>query len=145
MEDADIVDAPWRYRGDCSTDRLSELSRNLPFSEVAARVTSEMDLLCCHIGPCRDRAGYQRALFCAEIPQTLFDIVFNSRAGYRGQYFRSPECGIAANQSLIGASAARLLVFRYNAVDRRPNKVFGRVACCALGEDMAGGSIVANV
>jgi hypothetical protein len=83
----------------------------VPFGDIADRVKREMNIGCCHMQDCDDSPGFGRVIYCAEIVQALFDLFFNSAAGYRGKYFESPENGVAANRQLLDAVMETLLLW----------------------------------
>lgn len=98
----------WCYIGRSDATRLAALTSVVPFGDIADRVKREMNIGCCHVQDCGDRPGFARVIYCAEIGQRLFDLVFNSASGYRGQYFESPENGVAANRQLLHAVTEKL-------------------------------------
>jgi hypothetical protein len=81
----------------------------LPFDDIIERVANEMEVLCAHTQDCGDRAGYKRALYCVGVSAELFDVFFNSEFGYRGEYFHSPERGLASNRLILREVAPRLV------------------------------------
>jgi hypothetical protein len=60
-----------------------------------------MTVLCCHDKDCDDREGFHRIQYCVRVSRPLFDKFFNSRYGYRAEYFKSPEQGLQANRRLL--------------------------------------------
>jgi hypothetical protein len=99
----------WQYTGACDDTRLRALLTPRPFEDVVEHVAKEMNIACCHIRDCCDRAGYKRAIYCADVSEALFDTFFNSQYGYRGSYFDSPECGVVSNEVLFREVGPRLL------------------------------------
>jgi hypothetical protein len=53
--------------------------------------------------------GCSRAVFVLQVDEAIFDAFFNSPAGYRGQYARSPQQGELANRLLISRLKGMLL------------------------------------
>lgn len=53
--------------------------------------------------------GHQRAIFQFRIRQDLYDRFFNSRTGYRAQYWISPERGQAANTECLQALSPAIM------------------------------------
>src|SRR3954453_12735660 len=53
--------------------------------------------------------GHQRAIFQFQIAPEIYDDFFNSRAGYRAQYWISPEQGQSANAECLKALVPTIL------------------------------------
>jgi hypothetical protein len=53
--------------------------------------------------------GHQRAIFQFWVPSELYDYFFNSRAGYRAQYWIAPEHGQTANAERLCAAWQAML------------------------------------
>jgi len=51
--------------------------------------------------PCRDKAGFHRVLASIPLAGALFDQLFNSRAGYRAQFYLSVGEGHAFNRAIV--------------------------------------------
>jgi hypothetical protein len=107
--DKAMLMAVWKYKGTADEARLRGLQTNVPFDDIAARLNREMEIRCCHTCDCDDEAGFKRVIYCVTITAELFDAFFNSRSGYRGAYFQSPEQGLRANEILLNIVRPRLL------------------------------------
>jgi len=53
--------------------------------------------------------GHQRAIFQFRVPSELYDYFFNSRSGYRAQYWIAPEQGQVANAECLQATWPAML------------------------------------
>lgn len=69
-----------------------------------------MKVLCSHADPRSGDASYRRAVFSIQICQPTFDLIFNSKNGYRAWFFRSPYLGLRNNARLIRSLSEELLV-----------------------------------
>jgi len=99
----------WKYKGTADAERLRRLQTTAPFDDIAARLSREMEIRCCHTQPCDDKRGYKRIVYCVNVNEEVFDAFFNSQSGYRGAYFQSPEHGLHATELLLQIVRPRLL------------------------------------
>jgi hypothetical protein len=102
----------WRYSPDLDAGRRARLEASVPFGVIAQRIADEMRILCTHIDPCDEAAGFSRIVSCVRVGENLFDSFFNSETGYRGCYFVSSTEGLSANSLLLGLVASPLAQFR---------------------------------
>jgi hypothetical protein len=98
----------WDFNVSGNDQRLVNLQSSPSFEEMAKCINEEMDILCCHADPCGDFLGFERIVFCIQIPKDLFDMVFNSKNGYRAHYYRSPFEGMQANHVFINMLLPKL-------------------------------------
>lgn len=103
----------WKYKAIADEASLRGLQTNLPFNDIAARLNREMEIRCCHTSDSNDKAGYKRTIYCVKVNAEVFDAFFNSRSGYRGAYFQSPEQGLRANEILLQIVRPRLLAWTH--------------------------------
>lgn len=102
-------ESPWSYS--LSVDaalRLPGLSGSVSFAHIAERIATEMSVLCCH----RSEIGgtdFARPVYTVFVGRALFDLFFNSSAGYRAAYFQSPGIGLDANAFFMQTVAPRLV------------------------------------
>ena len=68
-----------------------------------------MTIVCFHRDPKTSDPSYARAVFCAGVGHTLFDLFFNSSTGYRGAYFEAPQTGLKANRLLLSEISPALV------------------------------------
>ncbi len=101
--------AAWHFSSALSSERREALARAPAFANILRLVASQMEILCCHRPPCDDMAGFSRVVFNVALPQSAFDLFFNSEHGYRGAYFQSPHSGLAANEACVRHLAPALL------------------------------------
>jgi hypothetical protein len=101
----------WRYKGTADEARLRGLQTNVRFNDIAALLNRDMEIRCCHTRDCDDKAGYKRTIYCVKLNAEVFDSFFNSRCGYRGPYFQSPDLGLRANEILLQIVRPRLLAW----------------------------------
>jgi hypothetical protein len=97
----------WTYAQSLGSDRLRALASHTSFTEITERVLADAEPLCIHERASDDRAGFTRVVVTIEVPPPVFDLFFNSAAGYRGAYADSPFSGLKANHTFLG----RLLSF----------------------------------
>jgi hypothetical protein len=105
------VNDQWRLT--LSDERRQQRLENAPTFEVIAKlIEEEMEVLCCHVDPCRDlpNQGFRRIIYCVRVAPYLLDLFFNSRTGYRGQHFLSPYKGLEANDFLLKSLTKSLIV-----------------------------------
>lgn len=103
--------AVWRFSSSLSNERRKALVRAPAFADILHLVVSRMEILCCHRPDCDDMAGFSRVVFNVVLPQSAFDLFFNSEHGYRGAYFQSPHAGLAANEACVRQLAPSLLAW----------------------------------
>ena len=77
--------------------RLRAMADPPPFQAIVALIHKDMEILCCHPEPCDIAHGFERFIYCVKVDKELFDLFFNSRAGYRAVYYQSPFEGLRAN------------------------------------------------
>jgi len=99
----------WTYTLSRNGDtRIPALLKPNSFEDIAQSVVVTMRVLCCH----RDMIAeteFCRPVYTVEIDRNLFDLFFNSPAGYRAAYFYSPGNGVDANALLMRSAASRLI------------------------------------
>src|SRR4030095_10113706 len=99
----------WSYElcRDCDF-RLPALLKPNSFEQIAASITATMHVLCCHRSAIKG-TEFRRPIYTVQVERHLFDLFFNSPAGYRAAYFRSPGLGVDANVLLMQLAASRLI------------------------------------
>jgi hypothetical protein len=99
----------WSYElsRDCYF-RLPALLKPNSFEQIAASITATMHVLCCHRSAIKG-TELRRPIYTVQVERHLFDLFFNSPAGYRAAYFRSPGFGVDANVLLMQLAASRLI------------------------------------
>ena len=112
----DIVSAEkWTFATTVGDARLRALAEPPSFLDIVESVLADMHVLCCHPDPCDVADGFERIIYCVKVDPALFDLFFNSKAGYRATYYRSPYEGLAANAKalemltpeLVGSAATK--------------------------------------
>ncbi len=105
-------------------ERLDRLNNAPPFKEIVEKINEEMKVVCCHWIEAQDdpidyifEPPFHRIVFCVEVSEDLFDIFFNSKNGYRAQYFISPEQGLIENCKLIKTVTPKLMEEMQNISD----------------------------
>jgi len=100
----------WTYTDRVSPARREALARPGSFERLVALVCADA-----RISGVRAKPGYApgltdcvQAVFALELSATG-DALFNGPFGYRAQYWKSPECGLAANALLLAALTPMLL------------------------------------
>jgi hypothetical protein len=63
-----------------------------------------------------ERSGYFRLVAHVPLTETGFDQLFNGRAGYRAQYYLSPEEGVLYNRDILKGLASAI----HHAYERQP-------------------------
>ncbi|QQE87916.1 hypothetical protein [Azotobacter chroococcum] len=101
----------WDYVGRATFDRRTRMQNPPPFSRIIDQLKDEMNLVCFHREQKSSDQSYSRAVFCATVEPALFDLFFNSPTGYRGEFFISPERGVAANRLLLQELSPKLIQF----------------------------------
>jgi hypothetical protein len=91
----------WQFSPSLGEERVRALSAAPKFAEITERIANTVVVLCCHRQECDDDRDFSRAVCSLTIPQSLFDLFFNSVHGYRGSYYASPFVGIEANHNFI--------------------------------------------
>lgn len=91
-----------------SAIRLPVLNTRTTFERISKQIAADMKVLCCHPSE-MDGTGFKRPVYTVFVGHPLFDLFFNSPAGYRAAYFRSPGLGLDANNSFMHAVADRLI------------------------------------
>jgi hypothetical protein len=89
--------------------RRAKLEEPGSFEETAEQVRDTMEVLCCHRMACERADGFARPVYTIKVTAYVFDRFFNSRSGYRAEYFRSPFGGLAANGHLLRTIAPALV------------------------------------
>src|SRR5690348_7659152 len=79
------------------------------FSDIAHAIVSGMHVLCFHRQPCDRDNSFSRPIYTVHIGRALFDVFFNSHAGYRGAYFDSPGSGMDANAEFMRIVSPKLV------------------------------------
>ncbi len=90
----------WQYSL-ADDKRTNALLLATTFTDVVETVARDMNVLCGHRKNCDIMAGFSRVIFNLYVPETTFDLFFNSEHGYRGAYFKSPHFGLEANEKCI--------------------------------------------
>lgn len=98
----------WQYIGTATRNRLDALENACPAAELSTALLAGFTLACYHRDPGQIDSSFERAIFCATVEPTLFDWFFNTKTGYRGAYYDSPEAGLRFNRSLIDNLAPTL-------------------------------------
>ncbi len=111
----------WDLAGSLGDDRLKELSAPPSFEIIADKINTDLKVLCCHLDPC-DTDSFERVVYCIQVPPSLFDLFFNSKAGYRASYYRSPYEGLRANDFLIQSLLPALVASPCTAGTRKETK-----------------------
>lgn len=91
----------WEFNLPNEEQRLENLNIPPSFEDIVNLIKGKMKILCCHPDPCGDHEGFERVVYCIQVPKDLFDLFFNSRNGYRAHYYRSQFEGMRANRLLI--------------------------------------------
>lgn len=103
----------WRFGNRVLSERRNRLIRVPEFDEVITAILKEMEITGYAVGwgikpilqGCR-RAGLEIFISC-----DTCDTFFNSPAGYRAQYYITPNLGISQNARLIQSLLPRLLEY----------------------------------
>jgi hypothetical protein len=103
--------ADWHFSSALSNERREALVRAPALADILRLVASQMEVLCCHRAACDGMAGFSRVVFNVAVPQSAFDLFFNSEHGYRGAYFQSPHSGLAANETCVRHLTPALLAW----------------------------------
>ena len=99
----------WTHSEAICDSRKVVLENPPTFEEIVTSILEEATILCGHEQTCDDRTGFSRFIYCIEVSRLLFDPFFNSKNGYRGQYFLSTDAGIEMNGFFIQSLTAALL------------------------------------
>jgi hypothetical protein len=91
----------WTFSDTLGADRLRALAEPPSFPDIVESIRGKMRVLCCHPEPCDIARGFERIIYCVKVERGLFDLFFNSRAGYRAAYYLSPYKGLEANTQAI--------------------------------------------
>ena len=94
---------PWQFRN-LDQERVQLLSRARPFATFANDLCTSIQ--CVNYRRRRgdrDAKGWWRPVFEMQVGRSTFDFFFNSKYGYRGQYYEDPIRGDEANMQLLGA------------------------------------------
>jgi hypothetical protein len=96
----------WTYTLSRNGDtRIPVLLKPNSFEDIAQSVVATMRVLCCHRDTIAE-TGFYRPVYTVEIDRNLFDLFFNSPAGYRAAYFYLPGNGVDANALLMRSAAS---------------------------------------
>lgn len=99
----------WSYALSRDADsRVRALLKPNSFDDIAGSVVATMRVLCCHRSTITE-TEFRRPVYTVQIERDLFDLFFNSPAGYRAAYFCSPGLGVDANLLLTQLAASRLI------------------------------------
>ena len=109
----------WDLAASLGNVRLHALAEPPSFRAIVEAIRADMQVLCCHPERCDVADGFDRIIYCVKIDQTLFDLFFNSRAGYRAAFFQSHYDGLRANTEVI-AMLTPSLVSSSATQDQRP-------------------------
>ena len=101
----------WRYAESLGRERIDLLETAPAFEQIARSVVTTMRVQCTHVDLCDEAAGFSRLVGCVVVDRSVFDLYFNSRHGYRGSYFDSPEHGLRMNASLLTLLTSDLIEF----------------------------------
>ena len=115
----------WHFGSTVGKERADALLQAVAFAAIVEAIAQDMEILCCHRRCCDDLAGFSRVIFNLRVPQSTFDIFFNSEHGYRGAYFDSPYAGLAANGACIQRLTPLLLAWA-NQHEPSVDQVFAR-------------------
>jgi hypothetical protein len=103
-----VTSEAWEYVGSADPERIDALHRSPPLSQLPTELLRGMSLRCFHWEKRDGDPNFERAVFCGEVSRSLFDWFFNSRTGYRGAFFQSPEAGSRENRLLLDRIAPDL-------------------------------------
>src|SRR5437016_3173017 len=99
----------WSYALSRDADsRVRALLKPNSFDHIAECVVATMRVLCCHRSTITE-TEFRRPVYTVQIERDLFDLFFNSPAGYRAAYFCSAGRGVDANLLLMQLAASRLI------------------------------------
>jgi hypothetical protein len=98
----------WEYSPLVPDARQRALLDAPEFEAISSEVVRTMRVLCLHSDRCDEAAGYKRIVCCVSIDRELFDLFFNSWNGYRAQYFRAADGGLALNAQFLNTVAPAL-------------------------------------
>ena len=101
----------WLFAASLGHERIEALEAARSFEEIARSLATSMRIQCTHVDPCDEADGFNRLVACVVVDRPLFDLYFNSRYGYRGAYFVSPEYGVEMNAFLLTLLAPPLIGF----------------------------------
>lgn len=108
-----MADVPvgWKYTDRVCPARREVLAGPGSFKQLVQLVTEDVEIVRVRAKPGQDPGltGCVQPVFVLQLRNTG-DALFNGPFGYRAQYWRAAECGLAANALLLGALAAKLLV-----------------------------------
>jgi hypothetical protein len=99
----------WDLAASLGDVRLSALAEPPSFNSIVHAIRADMQVLCCHPESCDVAIGFERIIYCIKIGQPLFDLFFNSKAGYRAAFFQSPYDGQRANTAVIAMLTPALI------------------------------------
>ena len=99
----------WDYELSLNGDRVKILREAPLFEEITKEIKREMEILCFHSDECSDDNTFQRAVYCIQVENKLFDWFFNSVNGYRAAYYMSPYNGLRTNDSFIQSLLLKLI------------------------------------
>ena len=99
----------WNLATSVGDARLRALAEPPSFLTIVKAVRDNMRVLCCHPERCDVADGFERIIYCVKVDSALFDLFFNSKAGYRAAYYRSPYEGLAANAQTLEMLTPKLL------------------------------------
>ncbi|WP_457324734.1 hypothetical protein [Roseateles sp. P5_E11] len=98
----------WRFVGGATPERLATLAQLRSPADLPEALRTELKLVCFHRDHGHTDPSFERAVFCGTVSPSLFDWFFNSRTGYRGAFYESPEAGSKFNRQLISHLASSL-------------------------------------
>jgi len=109
----------WAYSNRVDPERQKLLLAAPDFECIATSIADEMKIIdfkiCAGYRP--EVKGCHRAEFKLRVEKTTFDLFFNSRFGYRGQYHQNPSDGESANAALISQICSKLIAHVEGHVD----------------------------
>ena len=101
----EIDPSMWGYQ---TTDLAARKIVDRLVDEVADGI-SNYSILSIELEPSTDRECYQRVYSELPVSEELFDLFFNSRSGYRAQFFAGEEIGELFNAYVVEAIAPMLI------------------------------------
>ena len=101
----------WQYTKNISPERIAYLDKEINFNDVINDIRREMVIIDYNIEESKCFNNCIRHGFILSITPKTYDIFFNSKYGYRGQYFLGMKEGKKANRNLIDALKDELIKY----------------------------------
>lgn len=103
-----IPSTEWRLQQEVERARIQRLSHGPDFYEIVRSVRAFRCIARYKRTKLKDLAGFYRIELCLEMDADVVDLFHNGSAGYRAQYYASPELGDRANEYLLQELVPRI-------------------------------------